>query len=264
MKNFFSLLFLGLLCSCSNSFYHVASVHSEQVKRIDRDFAVEDEHLKVVYNLWEEGGRMRFLLFNKTDQPLYIDWSKSVLMRNDNTIPYTQLPPPAEGAEAAADTVRYFYQHLPAEPYRRTARGNQFTEVPPHAIVAIADFPIQQTVLHKNTKEKLVTYTKQNSPLRVGQQLTYSLDKTGTNPHRIEHSFWVDTIQVMRSDDLPKLYGSLQKGQPNAFYSVEHRVAGARAVIITLAVTTGVIMILRPIVNSSIGSAIGSMHFGVK
>ena len=129
MKKLFSFLLLALLFSCTNAFYHVASVQSEQVKRIDKDFAVENEHLKIVYNLWEDGGRMRFMLFNKTDQPMYTDWSKSVLLRNERTIPYSQLPPLAK--RATADTVRYFYQNLLIEPYRITARGNQFTEVLP-------------------------------------------------------------------------------------------------------------------------------------
>lgn len=231
------LLLVLLLASCTNSIYHVASVHSEQVKLIDRDFAIENEHLKVVYNLWEEGGRMRFLLFNKTDQPLYIDWSRSVFLRNDSSLSYSQLPPLAK--PAAADTVHYFYHNLLAQPYRRTARGNQFTEVPPQAFVAIADLPIQQTVLHKKTNQKLFTYTKQNSPLRISQQLAYSLDKTGKNTHQIEHSFWVDTIQVVRYEQLTRLYGSLHKGQPNALYAVEERTAHGKTAIVGVVITAG-------------------------
>ncbi len=238
MKKSLPLLFpVLLLASCTNSIYHVASVQSEQVKLIYRDFVVENEHLKVVYNLWEEGGRMRFLLFNKTDQPLYIDWSKSVLLRNDSLTSYSQLPPLAK--HATADTVHYFYQNLLAQPYRGTARGNQFTEVPPQAFVAIADLPIQQTVQHKKTKEKLFTYTKKNSPLRIRQQLVYSLDKAGTNTHRIEHSFWIDTIQVVRYEQLARLYGSLQKGQPNALYAVEKHTAHGKTAIAGVVVTAG-------------------------
>ncbi|GAB3960713.1 hypothetical protein GCM10028805_58520 [Spirosoma harenae] len=76
MKIPLSLLSLMLLTSCTNSFYHVSTLESEQVNLVDKDFVFENEHLKLVYNFWEEGGRMRFLVFNKTDQPLYIDWSK--------------------------------------------------------------------------------------------------------------------------------------------------------------------------------------------
>ena len=126
--------------------------------------------------------------------------------------------------------------------------------------MAVADFPIQQMVLHKKTKEKLFTYTKANSPLRVGQQLTYSFDKTGTNTHRIEHSFWVDKIQVVGSGELTKLYGSLQKGQPNALYAVENRIAPGRAIAITLVTATGIIVIIGKIVEDSIKSSLGSVR----
>ena len=92
MKKLLTLPCLVLLLSCTNSIYHVASVQSEQVKPVENDFVAENEHLKLVYNLWEEGGRMRFLLFNKTDQPLYIDWSKSFFKRNNRITGYNQLP----------------------------------------------------------------------------------------------------------------------------------------------------------------------------
>lgn len=239
MKKLLSLLPLGLLLSCTNAIYHVATVKSEQVKLIEKDFTVENEHLRTVYNLWEEGGRMRFLLFNKTDQPLYIDWSKSFFVRNDNKTAYSQL---ATGpGKVPADTVRYFYQNRLAEPYRTTARANRQTEIPPQAYVAIADFPIQDAIVHAKTKEKVFVYTMENSPLRVGQALAYSFDKAMTDGHRMENSFWVDKVEVVRIGQLTKAYGSLQKGKPDAMYAVEKRSAPGRTVVLGVVITAGAI-----------------------
>ncbi|GAB4038232.1 hypothetical protein [Spirosoma jeollabukense] len=239
MKKLLSLLSLGLLLSCTNAIYHVATVKSEQVKLIENDFTVENEHLRAVYNLWEAGGRMRFMLFNKTDQPLYIDWSKSFFVRNGNKTSYSQLA--TLPGKAPADTVRYFYQNMRAEPYRTTARANPLTEIPPQTYVAIADFPIQEAVLHVKTKEKHFAYTMENSPLRVGQALTYSFDKTMTDAHQIEHSFWVDNVEVLRIGQLTKAYGSLQKGKPDAMYAVEKRSAPGRTVILGVVITAGAV-----------------------
>ncbi|GAB3893300.1 hypothetical protein GCM10028803_07280 [Larkinella knui] len=232
MKKLLSLLILVLLLSCNNSFYHVATVQSEQVKPIDNNFVFENEHLKVVYNLWEKGGRMRFLLFNKTDLPIYLDWSKSFMVRNGTQTLYSQLP--AFTKRAYVDTVHYQYQQLDILPYRLTARSNQITELPSRIYVAIADFPIQQTVVNAKTKEKVITYSQENSPLRFGQQLTYSFDQTRSNPHQITHSFWISQIQVLRSGELFRQYGPLYKGHPNALYAVETRLAAGRSVGIAL------------------------------
>lgn len=237
MKRLVSLLSVVLLSSCTKSIYHVASVQSEQVKSIENDFLFENEDLKVVYNLWEPGGRMRFLVYNKTDQPLYIDWSKSFLGRNDTKMLYSQLPPFTK--KEYIDTVRYVYRNAFVEPYRITARANLPTEIPSQTYVAIADFPIQQVVLNAKTKDKVFTYTKENSPLRVGQQLTYSFDKTLANARSVEHSFWVDKIQVVGVGELTKLYGSLKKGQPNALYAVEKRPAPGRTAILAVGIVAG-------------------------
>jgi hypothetical protein len=94
MKKFLSSLILSLLISCTNSIYYVASLQSEQVKPVEKDFLYENEHLKVIYNLWAEDGWMRYLLFNKTDQPLYIDWAKSFLERKGVKTSYNKLLPP--------------------------------------------------------------------------------------------------------------------------------------------------------------------------
>lgn len=239
MKKLLLLLPLGLLVSCTNSIYHVATVKSEQVRLIEKDFTVENEHLRAVYNLWEKGGRMRFMLFNKTDQPVYIDWSKSFFVRNDNKTSYSQLF--TLPGKASADTVRYSYQNMPAEPYRTTARANRLTEIPPKTYVAIADFPIQEAIVHAKTKEKVFSYTIENSPLRVGQALTYSFDKTMTDTHQIEHSFWVDKVEVLRIGQLTKAYGSLQKGKPNAMYAIEKRSAPGQTIILSVVIVAGTV-----------------------
>ncbi|GAB2602202.1 hypothetical protein [Spirosoma areae] len=255
MKKLLSVLFLVLALGCTNSYYHVASVQSEQVSFSGKDLVFENEHLKVVYNFWEQGGRMRFLLFNKTDQPLYIDWSKSFLMRNDAKIAYSQLP--ALPKRTAIDTVRYMYQNTLVEPYRATARANPLTELAPQTFAAIADFPIQQPVEHKKTKEKLFTYTKENSPLRFGQQLAYSLTKTRSDAHQIDHSFWVNKVEVVRTDELIRRYGSRQKGRPNALYTVETRPATLRTVAVTFGIiSVGSYIFVKTLFSDGLGFAV--------
>ncbi|GAB2524432.1 hypothetical protein [Spirosoma aerophilum] len=253
MKQLLYILVALLCLNCTKSIYHVASVESEQVKLVDNDFVYENEQLAVVYNFWEEGGRMRFLLHNKTDQPIYIDWSKSSVERNGVTTMYSQLPQPKS---RFADTARYTYRSEKVEPYRLTAQGTTLTEIPPERYVAIADFPIQHTIQPVDANTKVFSYTKSNSPLRLRQQLVYSFDKSLTNGQRIDNTFWVDKISLLRHGELMKAYGSLQKGQPGALYAIEKRPAPGGTIALVVATTAalaGVVLVALSQLTFTVG-----------
>lgn len=214
------LTFLPLY-SCTNSFYHVGTLQSEQVKVVDEDFVFENEHLKVIYNFWENGGRMRYLLFNKTNQLLFIDWNNSFFGNNEVKTAYSQLP--ATSASTPPDQHPYVYRHNRIEPLRISARSGPVAQVPAEASVAVADFLIQQPVLHPNTKDTLFTYSAENSPLRLTHQISYSFNEALADPQQIRHSFWLKEIHVMEKSKITSFYGSLALGSSNAIYSVERR-----------------------------------------
>ncbi|MBD2701200.1 hypothetical protein IC229_11175 [Spirosoma sp. BT702] len=240
-----SLLGLTLLTSCTRSLYHVSSVQSEQVKLMDKDFTSDNEHLNVVYDLWEEGGRMRFLLLNKTDKPIYIDWSKSFVIRNDTKIVYSPLA--LVSKKAYVDTVRYTYQNAHVEPLRVTARGVKQMVIPAKTLYAIADLPLGQAVQYPKTDKKVFNFTKENSPLRLTHQIAYTFDPTLANEQSVEHSFWLSSLAVVRNGELIRQYGSLEKGQPNAFYVVEKRPSTPKTIVLavtTIAAGTGIMLLI--------------------
>ncbi|GAB2524394.1 hypothetical protein GCM10027085_13360 [Spirosoma aerophilum] len=204
----------------AQSTYQVASMQSDQVKLVENDFVYENDHLKVIYNLWEEGGRMRFMLYNKTDQPIYIDWSKSFIERNGFVTVYSRLAETARNS--SADVGQYIYQKAEVQPLRRTARTNPIAKVPPHTYVAIADFLINHVQEQTYPLGEVYTYTKGNSPLQVEHRLAYSSDKSLADTLIISNSFWAESIHTLGRDELSRLYGSLQFGKPNALYAL-HR-----------------------------------------
>lgn len=218
------LTFLPLY-SCTNSFYHVGTLQSEQVKVVDEDFVFENEHLKVIYNFWENGGRMRYLLFNKTNQPIYIDWTNSFMVNKEVKTTYSQLA--SLSKSASVDTFKYVYKHNRLEPLRISARISPIAPVPPEGTLAaaIADFSLQQTVLHPNTTDTLFVYSAENTPVRVMHQICYSFNEALTDLHQIDHSFWVNNIRVIRQGKLVRVYGSAKMGPSNAYYVKEKRLA---------------------------------------
>ena len=127
-------------------------------------------------------------------------------------------------------------------PYRITARESRQIDIPAQTWIAVADFPLQQVPLPTRPQAKDMDFNKGNSPLQVSQQLVYSFHKNLTDGHVIEHSFWVDKVQVMRVGELTRSYG---RGKPNALYAVEKRPApgGTIAVVaVTIAAVSWIVI----------------------
>lgn len=87
--SFFSLLCVAILFSSCSSVYHYVQVFETQsskqsapVKQQNGGLVYEDDECLVFYSLWANGGDASFGIFNKTDQIMYVDLSKSFFIRN--------------------------------------------------------------------------------------------------------------------------------------------------------------------------------------
>lgn len=85
---------LSLLCvafvlsSCSSVYHYVqvfeakSSSQSQQIKNEGGGMIYEDNICAIFYSLWANGGDASFAIFNKTDEIMYVDLSKSFFIRN--------------------------------------------------------------------------------------------------------------------------------------------------------------------------------------
>jgi hypothetical protein len=81
-----ALIFVFLLSSCT---YQYFTVSSEQLSKNDKnDFVVENDTLKLVYRFNGNHGPVQITIFNKTNEPLEVDWRKSALIMNENAVSY--------------------------------------------------------------------------------------------------------------------------------------------------------------------------------
>lgn len=89
MKNKYLWLLLVALClgSCSQMYNYVqvfeTQSQSEKIKAADKGLLYEDEHCSIYYSFWANGGDASFSIFNKTNEIMYIDLSKSFFIRNN-------------------------------------------------------------------------------------------------------------------------------------------------------------------------------------
>jgi len=89
MKHNYLWLLLVALClnSCSQLYNYVqvfeTKSQSERIKAADKGLLYEDEYCSIYYSFWANGGDASFSIFNKTDEIMYVDLSKSFFIRNN-------------------------------------------------------------------------------------------------------------------------------------------------------------------------------------
>lgn len=86
--NYFWLLIVALcLNSCSQMYNYVqvfeTKSQSEKIKAADKGLIYEDRHCSIYYSFWSNGGDASFSIYNKTDNIMYVDLSKSFFIRNN-------------------------------------------------------------------------------------------------------------------------------------------------------------------------------------
>jgi hypothetical protein len=85
---FYSLLTAILVLSSCSSVLHVYVVDSKNTNKESDMFVYEDDTVKVLYNFWEDNGRMTFAILNKLDKPITVDWKKSMYIQSGVSYPY--------------------------------------------------------------------------------------------------------------------------------------------------------------------------------
>ena len=96
MKKFFMkttlVAVLGLsMVSCKSTFYQVYDVdYDSNMKMQDNSLVYENEECKVLYNLWSEGGFVKFAIINKTDKDIFVNLTQTFFTLNGLANEYYQ------------------------------------------------------------------------------------------------------------------------------------------------------------------------------
>ena len=78
-----STILLFLLASCTPQYYYqVYEVKSEDVIQDGNVLFYENSDCRITYNLWSEGGNLNFLIYNKTNDNLFVIMPQSFFILN--------------------------------------------------------------------------------------------------------------------------------------------------------------------------------------
>ena len=84
----FAALLLGL-SACSSYYYSMLNSNDPVGEKNERgDFVQENDTVRISYRFWGENAPVTITIYNKLDEPLYVDWGRSALIIDDVATTY--------------------------------------------------------------------------------------------------------------------------------------------------------------------------------
>ena len=233
MKKILTALLLLYGCTSVKIYQSFETTSAEKLQKEKNGcYVFENDSVKIVYDFFAENGKMWFILFNKKNIPLYIDWNKSSLIVNSNKVAYWNDNVVTRGQHISDTRYYEVYPDYPLSTYASyflqrqyglsesiTSHPERITVIPPKAqwykvqynlcsmgIVPQAPFSttsLERTSLmngrEKDLKEDAfqVEYTLDKSPLVFSNFLTLSYAENFANEFYITNQFYASRITEM-------------------------------------------------------------------
>lgn len=270
MKNvlcFIAIAVLVLSMSGCSSYYYSMLDSNDPVgeKSVKGDFVQENDSVRVTYSFWGENAPIRITIYNKMDEPLYVDWERSALIIDDVAVSYDSNTATLGGVSQQVSSGSSYKW---SERYGRNwnysegrftgdielPKGMEF--IPPKSKLVstrlqlnnlpfkkIPDKAYEKRKMNTNQSNpinvKVKRFTEEDSPLRFRSYLTvYAGGQNGRDVRHssLERSFYV--AQVIKAGNVsPSYFDEGQQKSGDFFYIRDVRGTTIGLVIGAAAVT---------------------------
>lgn len=227
--NFILTMFFSIfLFSCTTTSYYQVykTTPNEKLVLKDKALVYEDENCRISYNLWDDGGNIGFIFYNKTNKNIYLNLDECFFVLNGVSYDYyknrtvtnstsSEISSSKSATVSKAETgINYSNliqtnQITAINAVGRTASSGysvSFNEkkiicIPFHTSKTITEYKINQSLfrdcdLYKYPTKKLIktmNFTKSESPLVFSNRISYAvgiMDKF----LNLENEFYVSEI----------------------------------------------------------------------
>ena len=264
----FVLSVVALFCMSSCSSYYYSVLESNDAvgeKNDDKDFVIENDSVCIYYCFYGEDAPISITVYNKMDEPLFVDWQRSALIIDDVATSYYQENAPIQGqteSSSYGDSFSWSRRYSSTDAYSSGSFAGQIalpkgvSFIPPRSKVEstplrLTNFPFDRIPKGAYTTQKFAKsnsdvvnvkvkkFTEDDSPLSFRSYLslyTANPENGGKNYSSYESSFYV--AQLIKTGNVPPASFDAGKKQAGDFFYV-HKVKGADAGIIVGAVAIG-------------------------
>lgn len=207
----------------ANGYVQIFDISSSLEKSDRQQYYFENDILRVTYLFWGERGNMKVSIQNKTDKPIYIDWSKSFYQNNMNKLGYSpenNMTPENEkiyesylAASPTLSTMDYELNYhsatntlfdTKAESVTKIDATSTYTRSKYHLIPGEI-YKLETSAKHqterryddstKTTEVYFVEFTAENTPLKFTSFIVYSTDEAFSQEQNLKHDFYVSKIK---------------------------------------------------------------------
>lgn len=208
------LIGLLLITACTPKYNY--QVFNNVTAQKSGNIIYANEEINVEYDLWGDDLELLVSFTNKTEAPLYLDLSQSALVINGTVVTsYTETEMSTSVATASARSATYInkYGFLSTPSYAKgisssvTYKSNPIIFLPPKStykkvfdygrVASVYENPNAE--LKRSEKQKHLTFSKEGTPYTFRFNLGYAHQKEMQNMTFIDHEFWVESIDIMRS-----------------------------------------------------------------
>lgn len=261
-----SVVALFSLSSCSSYYYSVLESNDTiGEKNGNRDFVIENDSVFISYCFYGEDAPISITVYNKMDEPLFVDWQRSALIIDDVATSYYQEKAPIQGqteSSYSGDAYRWNRNYSITDGYSAGSFAGEIalpkgvSFIPPKSKVEstplrLSNFPFDQIPKDQYTRQKfaksnssVVTvrvkkFTEEDTPLAFRSYLSlYTADQdNGKRKYStFESRFYVS--QLIKTGNVSPASFDAGKKQAGDFFYV-HNVKGDDAGLIVGAVAIG-------------------------
>lgn len=244
MKNFTFFAFiisLLLLASCKTNYYQISEIETESSLTNDENQLIyENEDLTVSYDFWSNNGKADFNIYNKTNENLIIDLTKSFLIINDKAFDYFQNRIFTDSYATSVATPGLWNVKTVGVSSNQTVGYEEKNTmiIPPNSYKTISEYTLGNDLysdcdyeLYPSRKEiKTQNFNKENSPIRFSNRVSYKLGTTEAN-QSFENKFYISSItnypekEIFENKKIENCNSSFQRTEyintqekPNRFY----------------------------------------------
>lgn len=216
------IIFLCFLSACSMVQILYVAPSSTGVKQENNQFAYQNDTLKITYSFWEQQGVMSFVIENKLEIPIYIDWKKSSFISLKTKLDYyseTEITKSSSGSASAAFIFNSYYDWAKwypgvfglSESVAIKYKQERITFIPPHAITERSIYRIlpgqfvnmdNAPKTKSNYEGKELIATSETAFITFRNFLTYSTKENFETEKYINNEFYVRKVLQTTGDHL--------------------------------------------------------------
>lgn len=200
MKTWICLLLVLTITACKT--YQIATVKSRDVSLISDKYSYANDTLAINYQFWQQNGSMNFEIYNKTDQPIYINWKNSAYIDNGEKKAYW-----VDGSQSQfyGTSNNIGFGVSTGRGKTITVKDEQVTSIPPHSRIKKSTFILYPNIKVPIASKKLktgMTFDRLSSPIKFRNYIAYSATETFNATTFLDNDFYVSSLRLTKGGKL--------------------------------------------------------------